>query len=233
MNKKSFSLGVSVNALARLLTLSLAFAMVTLFSGCAGSRGADAIEDVKDVLVNIKMYAQAGNYDAAGDLISDQELPQMLGTDNDMKPEFKTALLRLPMSNIGKSGFELDSDGKIVGLYDVLVSANRKFEVSDDQRELTLEAIEARHKKVEPAPAPVVALKDSSTESSEVEQSGEALVEEKSSLSPEEIAQKAASTQVSEFPESPKSSEEKVAELVPESDSAAEEGTDPVDDSGF
>lgn len=110
--------------------------------GCAPTaQVANDPEKTNEVLISFISKAQGGFWDEALEFISYEERMQMMDRDQ-IKPEYESAINRIRLSAITKMQVSLDGKGRLVGIKEVLDASNRRYTVSDQQRNVNLSEVE-------------------------------------------------------------------------------------------
>ncbi len=129
-------------------------AFVALFAaGCASNKPADGagddlateegVDELGDLLISFTVRAQARDYDALLDMVSETDRSKLMESDGTIRKELLPGLRNLKVSTLQAENVSV-MDGKLVGIADVIAEAARRVSASAEQR-------------VAPAPAPTAA----------------------------------------------------------------------------
>lgn len=114
--------------------------------GCSSApKATNDSERIDDLLISFTVNAQASSWSEALALVTYEEQLKMIDGNGEVKPEFKAAMRRMKLTALQRQSFNLDAEGRLTGMFAVLVDANRRFKTSEAQRKLNLKDIERKH----------------------------------------------------------------------------------------
>jgi len=137
-----------------LTKVSVGLVACLMFGSCSSApkNDADPAEAVNDALLTFTVNAQGAHYSEALEVLDEGEQVKMLEPNGDIREDYKLAMKRLKLSALSRYQFEMNSDGKLVGMLRALIDANTRFVSSDEQRAMNLDKIHKAPKLDAPAP---------------------------------------------------------------------------------